>query len=302
MACVLTIGNFDGVHLGHQQILALGRKLADEAGVPLVAKTFDRHPAQLLKPEEAPPVLLTVDQRVRWLKHFGADRVDVMPMTTDALGEPAEAFVERMVRESRPIAFAEGPDFRFGHQRGGDNDLLKTMGERLSFATHVIEPVAVDLSEEKPVRVSSSLLRRLLEQGRVEDAERCLGRPFALTAEVVQGEQRGRTIGVPTANLDPVALAGILVPAHGVYAGRAQVQIDGAATEFDAAISVGVKPTFGHQQMTVEAHLFDLPVGTDLYGQPITLLFERWIRPQMAFADAAELIAQIEQDLQACRR
>lgn len=301
MACVLTIGNFDGVHVGHQEILRRGCEAAEAAGVELVAMTFDRHPAQLLKPDKVPPALLSLQDRVRWLGRMRADRVEVIPLTHAVLAESAEAFVRRVVAEWSPTAFVEGPDFQFGHKRRGDNALLRAMGPELGFQTHVVEPQEVALANQLVAPASSSLIRWLLGHGRVQDAGICLGRPFELTAEVVKGEQRGRTIGVPTANLDLASITGQLIPANGVYAGTGVVDGNGASGTYRTAISVGVKPTFGRRQLTVEAHLFDLPEGTSLYGEALTLRFEKWVRAQMAFPSPALLVEQIHRDLEACR-
>ena len=212
----------------------------------------------------------------------------------------------------------EGPDFRFGRGRGGDMGTLAELGRRHGFDAVEVPRVEVPLHDGHVVPVSSSLVRWLVGRGRVADAALCLGRPFSLTATVVHGEQRGRTLGIPTANLDPDALAGFILPADGVYACVAEVEGEQRGTGAEgqrgkvtdpqnqksslknqkshpAAVSIGTKPTFGTARLTVEAHLIGFT--GDLYGQTLTLRFARWVRGQYAFRGVDALRARLHRDI-----
>lgn len=295
---VLTIGNFDGVHRGHQQILATARRLADELGAAVVAMTFEPHPATLLRPDEAPLRLLPLERRRQYLLDAGADRVEVVAVTRDFLQQSAEAFLQGLFDRHRPAAIVEGRAFRFGHDRRGDVATINAFGRPHGLRGVPVDPVEVALSDLLVAPVSSSLVRWLVSRGRVVDAAICLGRPHALAATVVRGEQRGRTIGVPTVNLDSEELAGYVLPADGVYAGVA-ILADGE--RHAAAISVGVKPTFGQRRRTIEAHLLDFTPASELYGQRVELQWRRWVRDQLAFPSLAALRQQLGRDLAAVR-
>lgn len=297
MPSVLTIGNFDGVHVGHRAIMAKARAIADDRGAEVVAMTFEPHPAAVLRPNAVPPRLCSASQKQARLCEAGADRVVILEPTAELLGLTAEAFVDRIIAEHHPVAFVEGEDFRFGKGRSGDVAMLQRIGEQRGFEVIIAEEVDVTLANLHVAPVGSSLTRWLIGRGRVADAARCLGRPFELTATVTRGEQRGRTIGIPTANLDLAELDGHILPADGVYAGTATIH--GSGPEYPAAISVGVKPTFGRKQLTIEAHLLDYhPDDPDaLYGQAITLAFERWVRDQYPFPGPESLVRQLKRDL-----
>lgn len=293
---VITIGIFDGVHLGHQAIVGHARALARERGVRVVAVTFEPHPARTLRPEAEPPKLLHHREKVRRLRAIGADEVIVLEPTRELLSQTAEQFIERLVEQYRPLAFIEGEDFRFGKGRAGDMNVLQRLGRRWGFEARVQPRVAVALSNYLRVPVSSSLVRWLVGHGRVRDTALCLGALFELSGPVVTGEQRGRTIGVPTANLAPEAFAEFIVPFDGVYAGTA-VLPDGRS--FAAALSVGTKPAFGEHPLTIEAHLLDF--AGDLYDQTVTLRFARWLRDQAPFPGIASLKRQLARDIETTR-
>ena len=292
---VLTIGNFDGPHVGHLAIVRRGRSIADGRGARLVALTFDPPPVAVLRPGDQPPRITATAERVRRLEAAGVDEVVVVEPTAAMLSQTAASYIEALVERYAPVAVVEGPDFRFGKGRGGDMALLRELGERHRFEAVEVPRQEVVLHDLHVVPVSSSLARWLVGRGRVADAARCLGRPFELTATVVQGEQRGRTLGVPTANLDPAALEGFIVPADGVYGCIAVVGGSGGGEAYPAAVSVGTKPTFGRVALTVEAHL--LNYDGDLYGQTLTLRFERWVRGQVAFRGVESLLAQLKRDI-----
>ncbi len=317
---VITIGNFDGVHRGHRAILGRARRLADAESARLIVLTFDPHPAAVLRPGSQPPVLTTTTRRVELLMEAGADQVHLLRPTQDVLGLSPEAFVDRLVEEFSPLVFVEGQDFRFGKGRAGDIDTLRRLGEQRGgadgFAVELVDGIEVTLGDRLVTPVSSSLIRWLVGRGRVADAALCLGQCFALDSTVVRGEQRGRQIGVPTINLDLAAISDHILPADGVYAGVAWVQGAAAsgkssagapsatgAVPFTAAISVGVKPTFGKRSLTIEAHLLDYhsPDPDALYGQGVRLSFAHWLRDQYAFPDVEALKSQLKRDIDRTR-
>jgi riboflavin kinase/FMN adenylyltransferase len=293
---VLTIGNFDGVHLGHRAILDRARLLADEHDATLRVLAFDPHPATILRPGTQPPRLMTTAQKLAALHAAGADDVVTLQPTRELLGLTPEQFVAQVVDVHRPVAVVEGNDFQFGKDRAGTMDTLQSLGISHGFAVHVVAPVAAALHDQLLAPVRSSLVRWLIEQGRVADVALCLTQPLTIMAPVARGEQRGRTIDVPTANLDAAALAGHALPADAVYAGYATLA-DG--TRHVAAISIGVKPTFGRHERVVEAHLLDFK--GDLYGQRIALSFTRWLREQQRFPSADALKTQLHRDIAAVR-
>lgn len=305
---VLTLGNFDGPHVGHLAILKRARTLADEHCARVMAITFDPPPIQVLRPGQEPPVIASLAQRIARLKTGGADEVQVMTPTPELLGQSADEFLQRLVDQHHPVAIVEGPDFRFGKGRGGNMDKLAQLGQTHGFTAVTVPRVEAPLADLQLAPVSSSLVRWLVGRGRVADAAVCLGQPFSLTAEVVKGEQRGRQLDIPTANLDAQQIAPFIIPADGVYAGVAEVQpidADGPPQQFAAAISVGVKPTFGQKTLTVEAHLLDTPSpleAFDLYGQPLTLHFARWVRDQYPFPGVGPLREQLFRDIEQTRR
>lgn len=304
--CVITIGNFDGVHRGHQRIVATARRIASPRNARVVAMTFDPHPAVLLRPGEAPLSIVTLDERVRLLRAAGADQVEVVRVTDSFLHIEAEAFLHQLAREFSPIAIVEGRAFRFGHDRRGDVAMIDRLGRELGFTAAPVDSVEVVTLDQLLAPVSSSLVRWLIAQGRMMDAALCLGRPFAITGVVARGEQRGRRLGVPTINLNAADLPGRVLPADGVYAGRVLLHHDAAEgvappAIHHAAISVGVKPTFGLRGRVIEAHLLDTPTGLDLYDRTVTVRFIRWLRDQHAFPGIDALRAQIGRDIAAVR-
>ncbi len=289
---VILIGNFDGLHLGHRALFRMARRIADQRGARVVAVTFTRHPSTALRPEQAPPNVHHREQRARLITEAGADAIDWLEPAPDLLSVTPERFIETMVERHQPLAVVEGPDFRFGHRRAGDVELLEKLGSEMGFEVHVAPWVTVALRDKLQARVSSTLVRWLIGHGRVADARLCLDRPWRLRGEVVEGEKRGRTIGVPTANLD----TGLqMLPADGVYAGA--VQLDGR--DHAAAISVGVKPTFEGRQRVCEAHVLDL--DADLYGRTLEIDMLRWVRDQWRFASVEALVARLRSDLRTIR-
>lgn len=298
---IITIGNFDGVHLGHQAIIQAARQLAQPTEARVLSLTFDPMPAAVLRPGEGPPHLGTIDQRVAALKQFGADDVVVIKPTREVLAYEASQFIADLIEQHRAVGFVEGEDFCFGSKRSGNMTMLAKMGLEQGFAVEALPRVELLLSDQSVAPISSSLVRWLVGRGRVEDAERCLGRPFALTGTVVKGDQRGRTIGVPTANLDSQAWHGLITPMDGVYAGAVTLGDD--TTPRPAAISVGIKPTFEQGELNIEAHLIDFNTEhpDELYGRPATFHFAHWLRDQYPFPGIDELTQQLQRDIEQCR-
>lgn len=306
---VITIGNFDGVHVGHAALVRRARAMADARSARVVALAFDPHPAAALRPGSAPPALTTFDERRALLIAAGADEVKRLTPTPDLLSlEPAD-FLDRTVRAHHAVGVVEGHDFHFGEGRAGTPDSLLAYASTHALAAEIVPPVMVDLCDQTLVRASSTIVRWLLEHGRVTDACRVLGRPWSLAATVVRNDQRGRTIGFPTANLDPLALAGVMLPADGVYTALATVP--GHTEPLPAAVHIGPRPTFGAPRRVVEAHVIGWggtgsgpgtgpgngpASGAAEYGWPITLRFLAWLREPVRFDGLDAIKAQLRRD------
>ncbi len=307
LPCVATIGVLDGVHIGHAALVRGAREIARRLSISrVVAFSFDPHPLAALNAKSTPARLTTWAQRERFLRAAGADEVVRLSPTPDLLAlDPAE-FLSQLIRDHALRAVVEGPDFRFGHKRAGDVRLLQWLGPRMGFETHVVSPVDAVLNDHTIVRVSSSLTRWLIENGRVADAAILLGRPYEIDAAVERGDRRGRTIGFPTANLKTDQL----LPADAVYAAHAVLP---SGRVVSAAVNVGKRPTFVDAPPTLEAHLLLdsgaiegrasrawSPVdGLPEYGWPLQLRFTHWLRDQARFSSLEALTAQLECD---CRR
>ena len=289
---VLTIGNFDGVHMGHQRILLNCRALAGE-GTPVVVVTFDPLPeAVLLPPTDVPPLIYPVEQNAQLLLRHGADVVAVVRTTPELLSLTPREFVEQTImRHLQPRHVVEGANFFFGRGRTGDVATLQQLGVEHGFDVTVVDAVVLNLPEGQR-RVSSTLIRELILEGRIEDANYCLARDFTLCGQVVAGEGRGKLLDFPTANLE---VSGQVTPADGVYAGRAE--IDGAT--YIAAISIGHKPTFTLAPRTIEAFLVD--AQGDFYGRSMTLTFKHRLREQRKFEKVEALRQQIGRDVEKIR-
>ena len=294
---VVTIGNFDGVHLGHRAILRRARHLADQHNTTLRVITFEPHPATVLRPDAVPPRISDADLKKRLLVDCGVNQVDLLEPTSKLLARHPSQFIEQLVDNYQPLAIIEGVNFRFGKDRAGDVQLLESLSKRLNFTSVVVNPVDVVLNDMLVATVSSSLVRWLVEHGRVADAACCLGRAHTLTGHVITGDKRGRDIGVPTANLDPHDYNDLLVPADGVYGGFVYLP---EAQTYPAAISIGRKPTFAGQSRCIEVHLLDF--DADLYGQSLVLHFTCWLRDQRLFSNANALRRQLEHDIANTRR
>jgi riboflavin kinase/FMN adenylyltransferase len=299
----VTVGTFDGVHRGHAALVARARAQVGPAG-RVVALVFDPHPLERLRPEKAPARLSTFEQRRAWLAAAGADVVERLEPTDELLSHTPEEFVDWVVARHRPVAWVEGPDFRFGRGRAGDVGLLRGLGPAKGFEALVIDPVEVALTDHTVVTASSTMTRWLLAHGRARDVACVLGRPHTLSGVVVQGDRRGRTIGFPTANIETPCM----LPLDGVYAGIARVGGRGGAErhavrEFAAGVSVGVRPMFDARP-TIEAHLIGADrdagspaiAGLPEYGWSIELELVSFLREQWKFESLDALTAQIRRD------
>jgi len=281
------IGNFDGVHLGHQ---ALVREAREQARVEsVIAVTFDGHPRSRLG-GGAPPMLTSAEDRSRLLQQAGVTRVEALRLDDELLGRSPEDFIAWLHARVPFGLIVEGADFRFGRARSGDVRTLQMIGERIGFRTLVANQVEVSLCDGNVVAARSSLVRWLLELGRVADAARVLGRPHEIAGPVVHGAQRGRELGYPTANVNP---CGVMLPADGVYA----VEVTTAEGDlWRGAASIGTNPTFGEQPRTLEVHILGVPPSLDLYGTTVRVRFLRWIRGMVRFDSVDDLIHQMERD------
>ena len=294
---VVTIGNFDGVHLGHQHVVRRAREVAEELGLThVVAVTFDPHPIAVLRPEHAPLTLTTVETRVDLLDEAGVDDVLVVPFSREIAGWSPERFVDEILVESlHAKAVVVGANFRFGYRAAGDVAVLRELGETRDFVT---EGIALDGG---PQVWSSTYVRNCLSAGDVEGAAEALGRPFTVRGEVVRGDRRGRELGYPTANVPTTGM--IAAPADGVYAGWLR-RLDGDHEPLPAAISVGTNPTFeGERERRVESHVIAVPPGDDLelYGVPVEVSFVARLRGMRRFDSVDELVETMADDVRRAR-
>ncbi len=294
-ACAATIGVYDGVHLGHQEVIRATQERAAALGVATAVVTFDRHPATILRPENAPLQLTSLDQKLELLALAGVDCTFVVHFDEVRSKEAAEDFVhEVLVDRLGTRAVVVGEDFHFGHQRRGNVAMLTEAGRRHGFTVEGLSLLANPTGAAEPV--SSTAIRRALAGGDVESAEAMLGRPYEMRGTVMKGDQRGRLLGFPTANV-PVA-AHMALPADAVYAGW-YIRPDGS--RHMAAINLGRRPTFyEHAETSVlEAHLMDF--DGDLYGETARIEFVKLLRSEMRFDGIDALKAQLGRDIASAR-
>ena len=288
---VLALGNFDGVHRGHAKIIQQVRRRADEQGAAAAALTFDPHPSRVVRPDKAPPLLMTGPQKLAALAEAGMDGIAVVRFTPELSRWDPETFVRTVLVEWLQVAEVwVGANFLFGHERAGNFSRLRALGARYGFRAEKIDPVRY-----RDFVVSSTRVRRLIAEGRVDEAGSLLGHHYMLAGTIARGDGRGRRIGYPTANL---ATENALLPPNGVYATAVLMEGDIHA----AATNVGVRPTFGGAPAgpVVESHLFD--VDRDLYGLAVRVAFIRRLREERSFPDGEALRAQIARDCDAARR
>ena len=285
----VAIGNFDGVHVGHQRLLALARERGRVRGVPSAVLTFEPHPARVLAPSLAPPLLCTAARKQELIGEAGIDHLVIEPFTPQLAALSPEAFVERILVAglgARDVIV--GYDFTYGRHRAGTIDTLRATGAERGFAVHVVPQVTVH-----GLVASSTKIREFLLEGNVEGARLLLGRDFDCDGTVVPGHGRGRGIGVPTANLSTECE---VLPRPGIYAVR--VRVDG--TWHPAAASLGTNPTFvDGGPLTLEAHLIDF--DGDLYGERLRVAFHTRLRDEARYPSVDALVAQIRRDIEAAR-
>lgn len=282
-ASTVCIGVFDGVHLGHQRVIAEAISNAKQTERPCVVLTFDRHPAAFLRPDQCPPIILPLGQKLRRLEAIGVDTAVVVPFDAELASQSPEQFLQScLVEKIHAKAVVVGHDFRFGKDRMGSGEWLATRIETIIVGPHEIDGV----------RVSSSQIRKAISVGDVAAARKLLGEDFSLAGIVVPGNKFGRTIGIPTANL--ALLETQAIPALGIYAGWASTD----AGRFPAAISVGNRPTIEGAGFAIEAHLIGFS-GEELYGRDLLLSLTERLRDEERFESVNDMAAQMREDVRA---
>jgi len=297
--CVLTIGNFDGVHVGHQQNIKVAHDLAVLENTTLAVMTFEPHPVAILHPEKAPGVLTSLPLKIRLIENCSVDYLIVLRDTASLLRLPPVDFVDKfLLKDVRPVALVEGDDFNFGANRAGNIETLKQIAEPEGFDVVVVPPKMVKLPTGQSVRVSSTTIRYMLQSGHVADAAILLDRCYRLIGQIITGRGKGRQIGFPTLNMQ---IPSQIIPQQGVYAGFVLI---GASQDdvckFDnrkpSVFSIGQAVTFGDQHsQLIEAHILDTELG-DTTGQWMAMDFVDHIRIQRRFESPEALAAQIARD------
>lgn len=287
---VIALGNFDGFHAGHQAVVGRAVHHAKDEGLPAIVATFDPHPVRFFKPDVPPFRLTTLDQRQELFAAAGADAMLVLPFDAALAGTTAEDFITALLLDRYGAAgVVTGADFVFGKGRGGDVVILADHARRLGFFTEMVAPV--DDAEEV---ISSSRIREALQAGDCETAARLLTRPFTVRGRVQHGDQNGRLLGFPTANID---MGNYLRPRYGIYAVTGRLA-DGRVLK--GAANLGIRPSFDPPKELLEPHFFDF--AEDLYGQEIDVAFHAFIRPEAKFGDMDALMAQISADCDEAKR
>jgi len=285
--CALALGNFDGVHLGHQALFAEARR----QGVPVAALTFQPHPGKVLQPDLAPKLITLLPRKLELFESLGLDAAVVLPFTREYARLSPRDFEASLLDVLGARHLVVGYDFTYGAARAGSVDTLREAAAARGAQVHRVEPVTVD-----GLVASSSKVREYILEGRVSAAQRLLGRPFDLDGTVVTGQGRGRGIGFPTANVDT---QNELRPAAGVYAIRVRLSDTPPGTWLPGVANIGVKPTFGVNEVTIEAHLLDF--SGDLYSRDMRVQFLEQLRAERRFGSVAELVGQIKRDVEAAR-
>jgi riboflavin kinase / FMN adenylyltransferase len=302
--CVLTIGVFDGVHRGHQELIATAVKAGRSRGVPTVLMTFDPHPMEVVHPGSHPAQLTTLTRRAELVEELGVDVFLVIPFTPEFMKLTPDRYIhELLVEHLHVVEVVVGENFTFGKKAAGNVETLRHAGERFSFAVQAMSLVA-EHHDDETVTFSSTYIRSCVDAGAVVAAEEALGRPHRVEGVVVRGDGRGHVLGFPTANVAPPMYSAI--PADGVYAAWFTVLGQGPVVgtvipgeRYQAAVSVGTNPTFSGRTRTVEAYVLD--TSADLYGQHVAVDFVARIRGQRKFAQVDDLIAEMDADTERAR-
>ena len=282
----VTVGSFDGVHRGHQDVLRQLVERARALGVHSVLVTFDPHPLQVVNPSAAPLLLTVGDEKLEVLAESGVDFVAVLPFNSALASFSAERFVnDILLSRFRMHDLLMGHDHRFGHNRSGDVETMRRLGAERGFDVSVVPAVTVNVGQA----VSSTAIRRAVAGGDLDGAFRGLGRHYSLGGRVGEGARRGRLLGFPTANV-PVPSSKKLLPPEGVYAVRVQTPMG----PHDGMLNLGPRPTFGDTEVVLEAHLFDADL--DLYGAPVRIDFVSRLRDTQKFSGVEALVAQLHKD------
>ena len=285
VGAVITVGTFDGVHRGHQQVLDVLRRTALARSEQSVVVTFDPHPLRIVRPESAPPLLTTAAEKIEILAQSGIERVALLRFTAALAAYPPRQFVDEILIDRLGMKhLVIGYDHGFGRGRSGDVDTLRAIGQEIGFGVDVVDPVTTDAGA-----VSSSLVRELVQAGNVAAAADALGRPYSITGTVVRGEGQGRKLGFPTANID-VPNPEKLIPHEGIYAVRAALR----DRFVDGVLHLGPRPTFAGLPPSIEVHLFDF--DEDVYGRRVRVDFIERIRDIAHFQSVDALVKAMEAD------
>jgi riboflavin kinase / FMN adenylyltransferase len=286
---ILTLGNFDGLHLGHQELIRQIIRRAEETASLSMVVTFRPHPLKILAPEKCPPLISTYEEKIRLMEDLGIDVLVKIPFTIDfAAMEPRHFVKDVLVDLLGAKEIYVGYNYRFGKGRTGDIRMLKELGREFGFLVREIEQVALDGEV-----ISSTRIRQLLQEGDVQHAAKFLGRKYALCGIVIKGDGRGRGLGFPTAN---IASKHAIVPANGVYAVRVFVR----EKYYDGIANIGLRPTFDTDTLAIEVHIFDF--DEDLYGEEIMVYFLKRLREERKFPDITSLTEQIQRDIEEAKK
>ena len=287
---IATIGFFDGVHLGHCHVINMIKKVAEGKGLKTCVITFDRHPRQVVQPEWCPEMLTTLEEKTQLLKATGIDRCEVLHFDRKLASLSARDFMLQILKERlRVTHLVTGYDNRFGHNRSEGFEDYVRYGKKIGIEVTRAEELTMGSTH-----VSSSSIRRMLKEGKIEEATMCLGHEYRITGTVVAGEHIGRTIGFPTANILPDD-SSKLIPAHGVYVVDVWSEPEGISRR-RAMLNIGTRPTFDGKGITIEVHIPDF--ASDLYGKPLTISFISKIREERRFHSPEELVEQLNKDLE----
>lgn len=282
--CVVTLGNFDGIHLGHQALLDQVFKVSQTTGLSSCVVTYDPNPAIVLGKKAGMKILMSLEDKEEWIRQKGIDFLVVLPFNTELAEMNAESFLEEiLLKQLKAKNIIIGFNHCFGKQRRGNYELLKEYSEKLKYSVAKVDPVYLN-----DTKLSSSYVRRLITEGNVKEASHCLNRSYSLSGIVVGGHKRGREIGFPTANVKPNT--DILLPGIGVYAGLTQVE----GIEYPSMINIGRNPTFGINSLTLESHIFDFQ--KNIYDQTVRIYFKEKVRDEIKFSSVETLISQLKQD------